>query len=135
VLEITPSENTVPILADAARITRVINTFLGKALSFSPTDQPVTVQLKVEETVALVSVHEEGLTIPSEEQECLWERFHDAKGIVGEQESDQGFALDFYLSRAFIERHHGSVGVQSDPGHGATFWFTLPMEASVGGER
>jgi signal transduction histidine kinase len=52
---------------------------------------------------------------------------------VSEQESDQGFALDFYLSRAFIERHHGRVGVQSDPGHGASFWFALPFDASLQG--
>ncbi|HEX6479892.1 MAG TPA: HAMP domain-containing sensor histidine kinase [Ktedonobacteraceae bacterium] len=127
VLEITPSENMVPILADAARITRVINTYLEQALSFSPTDQPVTVRLKVEDTIVRVSVHDAGPAIPVEEQGRIWERFHAATRRAGEQELDAGFGLDLYLSRAFIERHHGHVGVQSASGQGTTFWFSLPL--------
>jgi signal transduction histidine kinase len=41
--------------------------------------------------------------------------------------------LGFSLCRALIEAHHGCVGMQSDPGHGETFWFSLPLAASPGG--
>jgi signal transduction histidine kinase len=43
-------------------------------------------------------------------------------------DADQ-LGLGFYLCQAFIERQHGNVGVQSGPGHGTTFWFTLPLAA------
>jgi signal transduction histidine kinase len=128
ILAIPPLE-VVPIVADVDRISQVINTYLEHALSTSPADQPVTVRLTMEDAAVRVSVQDTGLAIPLEEQEHLWERFHYAKRAAGEYKQDQGFGLDFYLSRVFIERHHGSVGVQSDPAHDATFWFTLPIEA------
>jgi len=130
VLESLPPERVVPVLADAERITQVISRYLANALIYSPADQPVTVQLRVEGGVARVSVHDQGPGIPGEEQERIWERFYQVKGIAVQHELDLSLGLGFYLSRAFIERHQGSVGVQSAPGRGATFWFTLPVEVS-----
>jgi signal transduction histidine kinase len=130
VLESLPPERVVPVMADAERITQVITRYLANALSSSPADQPVTVQLTVEGAVACVAVHDQGPGIPGEEQERIWERLYRAKGILVQHELDLSVGLGFYLSRAFIERHQGSVGVQSAPGRGATFWFTLPVEGS-----
>jgi signal transduction histidine kinase len=129
-LENTAPEHVVPIIASPERITQVITTYLGHALSSSPADQPVTVQLTVEDAVARVSVHDEGPGIAGEEQGCIWERHYAAKGTTAQDELDLSLGLGFYLCQAFIERQHGTVGVQSAPGHGETFWFTLPMAAS-----
>src|SRR5215472_2291015 len=129
ILENLPPERYVPVLADAERITQVINSYLANALIYSPADQPVTVQLTVEGVVARVSVHDEGPGIPVEEQGRIWGRFYYAKGTAIQHELDLSLGLGLYLCQAFIEGHHGSVGVQGDPGHGATFWFTLPVEA------
>jgi len=130
VLESLPPERVVPVMADAERITQVITRYLTNALSSSPADQPVSVQLTVEGAVARVSVHDQGPDIPGEEQGHIWERFYHAKRTAVQQELDLSSGLGFYLSRAFIEHHQGSVGVQSAPGRGATFWFTLPVEGS-----
>jgi signal transduction histidine kinase len=135
VLENMAPEHEVPIMANPERITQVITNYLGNALSYAPADQPVTVQLAVEEAVARVSVHDEGPGIPVEEQGHIWGRHFYARGITAQDELDLSFGLGLYLSQAFIQRHHGTVGVRSDPGHGATFWFTLPIEASLGGEK
>jgi signal transduction histidine kinase len=133
VLESLPPEHVVPVLADAERITQVIASYLANALSYSPADQPVTVQLWVEGAVARVSVQDQGPGIQGEEQERIWERLYRAKGIAVQHELDLSLGLGFYLSRAFIEGHQGSVGVQSAPGGGTTFWFTLPVEVSPQG--
>jgi signal transduction histidine kinase len=135
VLQILSQEQAVPIMADAERITRVITSYLANALSYGPADQPVTVQVTVEDAVARVSVHDEGPGIACEGQGHIWERFSSSRELTGHHEPGLSLGLGFYLCQAFIERHHGSVGVQSEPGHGATFWFTLPIEASVWGER
>jgi len=132
VLESVPPGHVVPVIVDAERITQVITNYLANALSYSPADLPVTVQLTVEDAVARVSVHDQGPGIPGEEQGRIWGRFYFAKEIAEQQELDVCLGLGLYLSRVFIERHHGSVGVESDPGHGATFWFTLPVEATRG---
>jgi signal transduction histidine kinase len=131
VLDLMPAEKAVPIIADAERITQVINSYLANALHYAPADRQVTVQLTVEDGVARVTVHDEGPGIPFEEQERIWERFYYVREIAEQHEPDLSLGLGLYLSRVFIERHHGSVGVQSEPGHGATFWFTLPIETST----
>jgi signal transduction histidine kinase len=133
VLESLPPEHVVPVMADAERITQVITRYLTNALSSSPSDQPVTVQLTVEGAVACVSVHDQGPGIPGEEQGHIWERLYRARGTAVQHELDLSLGLGFYLSRVFIERHQGSVGIQSAPGRGATFWFTLPVEGSPEG--
>ena len=132
VLKLPPTEQGVPIFADAGRITQVLNVYLANALRYSPIEHPVTVELVVADSAALVSVHDEGPGIPAEEQELLWERFYRAKGSAVQHELDLSLGLGFYLCRALIESHHGRVGVQSDPGHGETFWFTLPVVAPAG---
>jgi signal transduction histidine kinase len=135
VLDITPAQKAVPIMVDAERIAQVINSYLEHALSRSPVDQPVTVHLTVEDTLARVSVHDAGPAIPYEEQEHIWERFYNAEEIAAQHQAGPILGLDLYLCRVFIERHHGNVGVHSDPGHGATYWFTLPIEASAQSEQ
>jgi signal transduction histidine kinase len=127
VLESLPKEQRVPIMADAARITQVFTIYLANALTSSSAEEPVTVQVMVKDLVARVSVHNEGPGIPLEEQQHLWERSYRAKGSAVQQELDLSLGLSFYLCRALIERHAGLVGLQSTPGQGATFWFTLPL--------
>jgi signal transduction histidine kinase/PAS domain-containing protein len=127
VLERIPTEHTVPILADAQRITQVLTTYLTNALRSTPGARPVTVKLTVEDAVARVSVHDEGAGIPAEEQAHLWDRFYRGKGSTVQHELDLSLGLGLYLCQALIERHQGKVGVQSAPGQGTTFWFTLPL--------
>jgi signal transduction histidine kinase len=43
--------------------------------------------------------------------------------------SGVGLGLGLYLSRTLIEQQHGQVGVESTPGHGTRFWFTLPLSS------
>lgn len=127
VLESMAVENRVPIRADASRLRRVLCTYLTNALNYSPADRPVIVQVAVAKGEVQVSVRDEGPGIPAEEQEHLWDRFYRAKGIAVQHALDLSLGLGLYLCKAFIELHHGNVGVQSAPGHGTTFWFTLPI--------
>jgi len=133
VLENMAPEHVVPVMADPERITQVINAYLGNALSYAPADQPVTVQLTVEDARAQVSVHDEGLALPAEVQGHIWGRYFYARGATVQDELDLSLGISLYLCQAFIERHQGTVGVHSEPGHGATFWFTLPVAVSPGG--
>jgi signal transduction histidine kinase len=132
-LDLRSEEQAVPVNVDAERIAQVIHYYLIHALRYSRADQPVTIQLTVEDGLARVAVHGEGSGIPLEEQERIWERFYFARRVAVQDELDLSSSLGLYLCSAFIERQDGNVGVQSDPGVGVTFWFTLPVEGSGGG--
>ncbi len=124
-ISLAASGRSVPILADADRIGQVVTNFLTNALKYSAEDAPVEVSLRVERRVARVVVRDRGPGLPSEEQRLIWERFHRAPGIEVRSGSGVGLGLGLYISKTIIERHQGQVGVESVPGDGAAFWFTL----------
>jgi signal transduction histidine kinase len=72
-------------------------------------------------------VRDHGPGLAPEEQERIWERFYRVEGIEVQSGTGVGLGLGLHISRIIIELHHGQVGVQSVPGQGSTFWFTLPL--------
>jgi signal transduction histidine kinase len=125
----------VPVVADADRIGQVVTNYLTNALKYSPANRPVAVGLDVEEGQARVWVRDQGPGLPPEEQERIWERFHRVKGIEVQSGTGVGLGLGLHICRTIIERHQGQVGVESAPGQGSTFWFTLKLagESEEGG--
>ena len=117
----------VPVIADAGRIDQVLTNYLSNALKFSRADQAVEVRLETADGVARVSVHDEGIGLSLKEQAHLWELFHQAEATAWQSGSQIGLGIGLYISKTIVERHHGQVGIESTPGHGATFWFTLPL--------
>ena len=122
-----PEEGPVLVWADVDRIGQVVTNYLTNALKYSAEDQPVEVGLKVDGDRARVWVRDQGLGIPLEEQARIWERFHRVPGGEVQSGSGIGLGLGLHISQTIIERHHGQVGVESAPGQGSTFWFTLPL--------
>ncbi len=122
-----PSEATVPVVADADRIGQVITNYLTNALKYSPADRPVEVFLAIEGRMARASVQDEGPGLSPAEQQAIWERFYQVERIKAQSGSGTGLGLGLHICRTIIEQHQGQVGVQSSPGEGSTFWFTLPL--------
>jgi signal transduction histidine kinase len=122
-----PTDLRVPTYADAGRIEQVVTNYLTNALKYSPEDRPVEVGLSVDTWQARVWVRDEGPGLPPEEQERIWERFHRASGIEVQSGTGVGLGLGLHICRTIIEWHEGHVGVESRPGVGSTFWFTLPQ--------
>lgn len=120
-------EEAVPILADRDRIFQVVTNYLTNALKYSSSETPVVVRLSTEDGVARLSVRDHGPGLPLGEQKRLWQRFYRVPGVKVLSGSGVGLGLGLYICRTIIERHNGQVGVQSVPGDGATFWFTLAL--------
>lgn len=133
-LESPPEDVPVPVVADADRIRQVVLNVLSNALKYSPKECPVAVTLRQETEWARVAVYDQGLGLPEWEHERVWERFYRAPGIEVQAGSGVGLGLGLYISRTIVERHGGTVGVQSAPGAGSTFWFALPLAGTHGVE-
>jgi PAS domain S-box-containing protein len=129
---VLPPDELVPVHADAGRVGQALTNYLTNALKYAPVDQPVSVHLEVEASSARVSVRDQGPGLTPEQQSRVWERFYQV-AAPGRQGPDAGLGLGLAIAKAIVEQHHGQVGVESAPGQGSTFWFTLPIEASSEG--
>ena len=112
---------TVP--GDSERLRQVLRNLLNNAVKYSPADSLIRVGGRVEPGRVVISVSDEGPGIPLDEQRRLFERF--SRGSVA-QNTTSGAGLGLYLSKAIIEAHDGQIWVESAPGQGTTFYFSLP---------
>ncbi|WP_244224252.1 ATP-binding protein [Corallococcus sicarius] len=118
-----PDEPLV-IRGDRARLAQVLGNLVENAFKYSPTGGTVRVTARRMGTEACVSVKDEGIGIPKEEQAHLFERFFRARNapISG----FGGLGLGLYICRDIIERHGGRIWVESGVEQGSTFHFALP---------
>ncbi|SRR5579884_4170339 len=120
-----PPDDLVPVIVDADRVKQALSNYLSNALKFSRADQPIKIYLHINDELARVSVVDQGVGISASEQQRIWMRFQ--QGQRSSTTSGTGLGLGLYITRAIIQLHHGQVGVESHPGEGSTFWFTLPL--------
>jgi signal transduction histidine kinase/FixJ family two-component response regulator len=113
---------------DPARIRRVIDNLLSNAIKYSPAGGTIYVAISVEHETggaaeAVVTVRDEGLGIPLEEQDRIFEHFVRGTNVA----HIQGTGIGLAGVREILEQHGGSITVTSEPGRGSTFAVRLPM--------
>ena len=116
--------NLPPVSADAGMIRMVIRQIVGNALKYSQGDAPVRVTARAEEDCVAVSIADRGPGIPPEEQERIFDKYY--RGRQG-RDHLTGMGLGLPIARQVVEAHDGRIWVESQPGEGATFSFTLPF--------
>ncbi|MDP9310447.1 MAG: ATP-binding protein [Chloroflexota bacterium] len=115
-----------PVHADEERIRMVLANLLSNAVKYSPQGGVVRVGGWTEGDQALIYVSDQGVGIAPEDQQRVFERFYRVDNSLGRQ--TQGAGLGLYLARAIVEAHGGQLRVESQPGRGSRFIFTLPLE-------
>ena len=120
-----PAHPAVHVLADRDRISQVVSNYVTNALRYSSPDQPIRIGLTTEEDVARVWVRDQGPGLSAEAQKEIWQRFHQVREVPVLSGSGKGLGLGLYICQMLIGQHQGEVGVESTPGEGSTFWFTL----------
>jgi PAS domain S-box-containing protein len=122
-----PKHTVVNVLADRGRISEVVTNYITNAIRYASPDQPIQIGLTVEQDQARVWVRDRGPGLSEEAQKDIWLRYHQVKGAPVQSGSRKGLGLGLYICQTVITQHHGACGVESTPGEGATFWFTLPL--------
>lgn len=118
-------EHLPPVYADRERIRQVLENLLSNAVKYSPDGGAVKITARVEGDYAVVSVSDQGIGIAPEDQPLVFRRFYRVDNRL--RRSTQGAGLGLFLSRALIEAHGGRMWVESQPGRGSRFSFTLPL--------
>lgn len=114
---------------DPAHVEQVLLNLVGNGIKFSPpgTTVELVVELAVEpETDAITfRVADQGPGIPAEEQDRVFQKYYREPGV---RDSVDGAGLGLSIARRIVDGHGGRMWVESAPGHGSTFCFTLPLD-------
>jgi signal transduction histidine kinase/DNA-binding NarL/FixJ family response regulator len=110
-----------PVLADRERVLQVLSNLVGNAVKFSPAGASVEVSVAEREGEVVFSVRDQGQGIAPEDLPRVFDRFWQGAGT-----RRGGAGLGLAIARGIVESHGGRIWVQSTPGAGSTFFFTLP---------
>ena len=111
--------------ADADAFNHVLVNLLTNAVKFSPAGSAVAIRARRDGDEVVVSVVDEGPGVAADEQERIFDRFYQSQN--GNHARGTGIGLT--IAQRFTEQHGGRIWVESDPGHGAAFSFTMPVAA------
>ena len=118
-----------PALGDQRRHWQALSNLVSNALRYSPVDRPPQIDVDTADGMLRVAVRDHGPGIASEDQDRIFDRF----SRVGSPTSglDRGTGLGLYITRSMVEAQGGRIWVESEPGHGATFTFTIPTASAA----
>jgi signal transduction histidine kinase len=122
-LELAPGVDLVE--GDERRLRQVIFNLLSNAVKFTPEGGEVVLATASRDHEVLISVTDTGPGIPLEDHERIFEEFQQTDVGVRQRE---GTGLGLALSKRLVELHGGRIWVESEPGHGSRFVFTLPAK-------
>jgi len=117
----------MPVHADRDRLDQVLTNLLENAIKYSPDGGPITVSADRRGGEVEVRVADQGIGIPTEHRENVFERFYQADGDASRRRFG-GLGLGLYISRAIIDAHGGRIwaAANRDAGAGSVFGFRIP---------
>lgn len=114
---------TIEAMLDKKLMRQVLTNLLSNAIKYSPEGGTVTFELLYLDAQAQIKVTDEGIGIPLEDQQKLFEPFQRASNVG----NLPGTGLGLAIARQAVELHHGSLSMTSTPGEGTTFTLCLPV--------
>jgi PAS domain S-box-containing protein len=120
-------DEPIPFLGDRDMLERVVINLVGNAVKFTPEGGEVTVGLHTELETVVLTVADSGIGIPPQEQERLFSRFF--RSSLAQEQAIPGSGLGLSIAHAIVEKHGGTMAVESEPGVGTTFRVRLPLIA------
>lgn len=117
------------IFADERKFKQILLNLLSNAVKFTPDGGQINVAARKEDSQAIITVRDTGIGIATEDQGAVFEEFRQ----VGRDytKKQEGTGLGLALTRKFVELHGGRIWVDSEPGHGSTFTFTIPLRPNT----
>ncbi len=120
--------DSVSVDGDRLRVKQILYNLLSNAVKFTPAGGRIHVDVEVVDGYAQISVNDTGIGISPEEHHSIFESFHQvATGADGMRE---GTGLGLPITKRLVEQHGGHIWLESEPGRGSRFTFTIPLKAA-----
>jgi signal transduction histidine kinase/DNA-binding response OmpR family regulator len=114
--------------ADATRFKQVLMNLVGNAVKFTPEGGRIDLEAQQVEREVQVKVRDNGPGIPAEEQKRIFEAFY---RLQKSGEGVEGTGLGLAITESLVKLQGGSLGIESEPGRGSCFYFSLPLAKGV----
>jgi PAS domain S-box-containing protein len=126
-IELEFQQHSPMICADRKLLRQILNNLLSNALKYSPSEQPITLQVTEKDQEIIFRVSDRGIGIPREDCQHLFESFHRAKNVG----NIAGTGLGLSIVKKSVELHGGSIEVDSEINQGTTITVRLPCLSSI----
>ena len=123
-LEETIPDDLPPLLADRAKLRRILVNLLSNALKFTPKGGRVELSAERAGSAVRVSVTDTGVGMSPDDVKNIFDKYAQARSRA--TSSEKGTGLGLYITRQLVELHGGKISVESEIGRGSTFSFTIP---------
>ncbi|HEY78084.1 MAG TPA: PAS domain S-box protein [Dehalococcoidia bacterium] len=118
-------EKLPPVYADELRLERILYNLLENAVKYSPQGGDIKVSVQADKERLIIGVSDQGVGISASDQARLFEPFQRLE--ESRPDVTGGVGLGLMVCRRLVEAHGGQIWVESEPGRGSTFFFTLPL--------
>ena len=123
--EILAPEKLPLVLADERKVEVILGNLLENAIGYSPQGGTITVEAKEQAGEGVVvTVADEGIGVPPEHQERIFERFY--RVDASDAREVYGYGLGLYIAKKLVQAQGGRIWLESEVGKGSRFSFTLP---------
>lgn len=113
------------VWADSDRLQQLLTNLVSNAIKFSPAGSRVEVEASRRGAEVHFLIRDYGRGIPREQLSRVFDRF--AQVDASDARVKGGSGLGLHICKRLVDQHGGTIGVESQPGRGSTFWFTLPV--------
>lgn len=122
---IIEGDKDLEVYADKDKIEQVIANLVLNAAKYAPQSLDIFLRFVERNNGVRISIADKGQGIDPEKKEHLFKRYF--QGHLSDTKVYSGMGLGLYIAEGIIRQHGGQIGVESEPGEGAEFWFTLPL--------
>jgi len=124
-LEVPPERDVPPVMVDETQMKLALQNLIDNAFKYTPAGGEVEIRVHPAANSLVISIKDNGIGIPKEDQRLLFNKFFRAENAVRIQTSGSGLGL--FLAKKIVEDHNGKLSVDSAVGRGSTFFIQLPL--------
>ena len=125
---IVTGENDALVMGDELRLEQVVLNYVTNAVKYSPDTKKLEIHVSIENNFLVVAVKDFGIGIPKSNQAEVFRKFY---RVEGSAHRFQGLGVGLYICSEIIQRHNGKCWLESEPGKGSTFYFSLPVAYQI----